>query len=204
MTIQETKISRDEWIKSIKVGDEVCVTNSYNISVMLGFSIEAFTGKTENDVPIEICEIRNVRGVLDDGAIIVDDSIYKSDGTPEKKEGRYAPELYPVTDELRENAWRVKFYNDIRNINWKKVSSEGIEKMIDIINSEIQRIEAEEKSKQLEKELSKAKETARWTSVDHLKTHYHAKDETLHNLTYPAAVSNNDEVKEIDNGGNKE
>lgn len=194
MTIKETKLSREEWIKSIKVGDEVCVTNSYNISVMLGFSLEAFTGKNENTAPREICEIKNVRGILEDGAIIVDDTVYKPDGTPENKEDKNAPELYPVTDELREKMWRLKFSNDIKNIDWSKVSSDGIEKIIDIINDEIKRIEAETKAKWNEEELFKAKERARFISSNPTIPYWHAKDETRHNLPV-------DEAEETNEGG---
>lgn len=137
MTIQERKEQRAEWIKTIKPGYQVCVTNIFKPSPSF-------------DTDSQICEFDRVRGILEDGTIIVGSVVYKADGTPEDDD--VETELFQVTEEMLEARWRLTFYQTVRCIDWKRFTSDGIEKIIEIINEEIKKIEEEEKRKDEEAE----------------------------------------------------
>lgn len=156
MTIQEQKEQRAEWIKTIKPGDEVCVTNIFK--PLLSF-----------DPDSQICEFDKVRGILEDGTIIVGNIVYKADGTPEDDD--VDTELFQVTEEVLEARWRLRFYNDVKAIDWSRLSTDGIGKIIDVINEEIKKIEEEEKRKKAEEAAQKAKVESEAVVIDSAKSH---------------------------------
>lgn len=167
MTIQEQKEQRAEWIKTIKPGDEVCVTNIFK--PLLSF-----------DPDSQICEFDKVRGILEDGTIIVGNIVYKADGTPEDDD--VDVELFQVTEEVLEARWRLRFYSDVKAIDWSRLTSEGIGKVIDVINEEIKKIEEEEKRKKAEEDAQKAKVESEVIVTDSTKSHVHDMVSSVRNV----------------------
>lgn len=150
MTIEERVNKNKEWLKTLKVGDEVCISNTYDI---VKKHIEPFFGSIFGGSPVvgpkevheEICIIANVVAVLDDHSIVAAEEIFSPGGKELNKLSSRKLELYEPTDELRDLAFRLKFTNDIKNIDWKKISAECIRKIITTINEEIDRINKENK-----------------------------------------------------------
>lgn len=168
MTYAEKKLERNEWLKSLKVGDEVCVTNEGSISsklfsTMMGGIMGGFFGgptssKEDSAVPQLICGITKVRAVLPDGHLLIENGmIFTLEGVVENVEGTAvqaafgAVEIWPADDKNKDIAWRLQFHSAISKFGWeqwKLFSRESIEKMIDIINSETLRIEDEKKAEE--------------------------------------------------------
>lgn len=131
---------RKEFLKSIKVGDEVCITNEYNmIESLFGSLLE------ESMKSSLVCEIHKVRGILDDGAIVIDDKIYNGDTGvyTSNHENEVNLEIQPVDEENRHQAWRETTSNILKKIDWFKISDEAIRGFIIIINEESERIKNE-------------------------------------------------------------
>lgn len=161
MTTNERTQAAAEWLKTVKPGDEVCVTNKYNVTKYLSdlFNTMVPTNLQNEKSGEDICHITTIRAVLEDGSVVVGNKLFNSDGTlAENTPMSGNPSLHPVTDELRTLEWRYKFYKAIEGIGWEKVSDETISAMIDLINKEtVAKQEAAEKEKQ-EKEEQAARE----------------------------------------------
>lgn len=154
MTGAERQEKVTNWLKTVKPGDEVCVTNVYNmtslINRMLDISMPDPDIKKEvksnpnNDPNFAI--ITTIRGILPDGCIVVDDQIYNSDGKPTSRASKWVrgPELHPVDDNLRDKAQRYDFINNIGKIDWNKLSTNSMNKITEIIIEEANRIKNEE------------------------------------------------------------
>lgn len=151
---------KSNWLANLKEGDEVCFTNRYNFTKnlfgsALGFGL--FGGSVTDQLEREkaeaagkdFCRILKVRARLSDGAIIVDDVVFTSEGKIESVVRSQHPalsmdgELVPVTDELRELASRLKFMDDIQTVNWKMVDTGSINQIIEIINKAVTKYTAE-------------------------------------------------------------
>lgn len=181
MTIQERKEQRAEWIKTIKPGYQVCVTNIFKPSLSF-------------DTDSQICEFDRVRGILEDGTIIVGSVVYKADGTPEDDD--VDTELFQVTEEVLEARWRLRFYNDVKAIDWSRLSTDGIGKIIDVINEEI---------KKIEEDAQKAKVESEVVVTDSTKSHVHDMVSSVRNVdidSLAAAVAEKLKDTQNDEGGN--
>lgn len=133
MTMKELEELRTKWIKTIKVDDEVCITNIFNIIDDVLQSATLFDNNNHHQEE-KFCFISKVRAILSNGDIVVDDKVYGPDGSF-KRMGS-TPVLYPPVDELRTEAWRYSFYCAIEVIDWKEFSNEAIADIINIINRE--------------------------------------------------------------------
>lgn len=161
MTGQEYQEFVNKWLTTIKVGDEVCVTNTKDPLRLFSNMLFGISGNntTGNETEKNVCIITAVRGVLPDGSIVVDDHIYNKEG---KREGvemeslSTAPSLHPVTDELRETSERLDFIDAVRRIKWDIISTEAMGKIVEVIMEEEARIKEEKKQK--EEEQRKAEE----------------------------------------------
>lgn len=147
MTTNDRSKATEEWLKTVKTGDEVCVTNIYDTT---RFLVNMFNSMVPDNLQNEkscedICMISTIRGVLEDGTIIVGDKLFTANGTLETNTPMKGnPSLHPATDELRQLTWRFRFYDSMKTIPWTKFDDSAIVKIIDIINVEIQRITVEE------------------------------------------------------------
>ena len=177
MTGNEREEKNIEWLKTVKVGDEVCITNTYNLTgCILGKMFENSFGhlfggskyKDEGQTD-EICEITTIRGILPDGCFVVGTSIYTPKG---KLEGdniasSTEPELFEPTEELRQLAWKFKFSKDVKKIDFRGFTEESVKGLIQIINNEIHRINEEAKEKnEAEQEEKKKKEEKKATQAN--------------------------------------
>lgn len=154
MTTLERQEKVTNWLKTVKPGDEVCVTNVYNVRAFINRMFDASIpdSNLKRDINLDpnndpnIAIITTIRGVLPDGCIVVDDKIYDQDGKPLSRASEWGkgPELQPVDDNLRDKAQRYGFINNIGKIDWNKLSTEAMNKITEIIIEEANRIRNEE------------------------------------------------------------
>lgn len=144
---KEAKIT---WIAGLKEGDEVCHTNKYDISRLLfgkmlggglfGGSLFGTNPEPKENAGELFCKILKVRGRLNDGGIVVGDTVFTTEGkvehTTKSELSALAMEgeLMEVTDELRELASRLEFVNLIKVIDWDKVEYRFLQQIAQTIN----------------------------------------------------------------------
>jgi hypothetical protein len=103
----------DDWLKSLKVGDEVC----YNRLIV---------GKDYVITPVEKItltgKIRTENGLLFDNDGFCRDSAF----------GGHYLLLRPVTEEIREGIRRYEIYKKLKCFNWEKLTTEQLEAIAEI------------------------------------------------------------------------
>ena len=126
-----------EWLSTLKVGDEVCFTNEYNLAYVL------FGALGDPNKEDRVCKISEVRGILSDGCIVVADTIFNKEGKIENvSKSEFASlsmdgELVKPTDKLRELARRLKFIETFKIIDWNKIDTDAMNKIVMIINDSV-------------------------------------------------------------------
>lgn len=137
MTKAEKEEARLEWLKGVKIGDEVCITDIDNTS-----SLYTLLYTTKSYDPECVCIISTIRGILDDGCFVIDNDIYTEEG---KLIGSHSNQLAGTvvicepTDKLRNIAWRKKFQESIKEVNWSNIDDEAITEIISSINKAVER-----------------------------------------------------------------
>lgn len=179
MTGKEIQEKNKEWLKTVKEGDEVCLSNSHDqVKMMLGGMMggfgpnSLFGGYTPNEPPEgfeEVVEILTVRAILPDGCILVGSRIFTADGIQEGLDSEsfsswYYPSLIEPTEELRELAQLLKFSKDIKGVPWRRFNIDVIRQLTQVINEEMNRLNDEylkaEEEKKKKAEEEKATRTA--------------------------------------------
>ena len=176
MTGKDYKDQNIEWLKTVKVGDEVCVTNTHNvIRKLFGtlFDASIFGASQDSRESTELCSIHKVRGILPDGSFVVENYIYNPNG---ELEGNHVAidnkcELVQPTEELVHLSWKLKFMRDVKLVDFREFSNNSIQKLVTIINEEIlilKEKEDERKRRQEEREAreKKARENSPFATID--------------------------------------
>jgi hypothetical protein len=181
MTQAERNAANTEWLKTIKKGDEVILSNVHDWTrFMLGSMFSGFPSSGANPTSVEeICEVHTIHGFLkcDDpehpeDLIILNlggDSLREADLRLYDRDGKECgvdnsvlggrPSLVQPTDELIELSRKIKFQKEIRNIYWKPFKWETIQAILNILNPAIEQMNAdhaaEEERKREQKEADK-------------------------------------------------
>lgn len=150
MTEKERHEKVAEWLKTVKAGDKVCVTNVYNRNLLLLMrglmNLEGVDPRTGQITDEEICYLTTIRGVLPDGCVVVDNTIYDHDGKMIGRDDLNGnPSIHPVTDELITESEITMFCESIRNIDWKKFEYNSLLEISNVIEREVKRIASQKK-----------------------------------------------------------
>lgn len=131
------KNNYEEWLSTLEVNSAVCITNLWNF---ISEEISDFWVSYDEQ---HVCITSKVRGILEDGSIVVDGDIFNKSGVLESsyKFQEHIPILCPINDELLKLAWRHRFYEQMNEIDWRKVDDDTISSIIDAINNDIKRKE---------------------------------------------------------------
>lgn len=137
-----TEKEYNNWLSTLEVNCEVCITNLWDIQKD---EISDFWVSYDEH---HVCIISKVRGILEDGSIVVSNDIFNSsNGVLEyyQKSQEHIPMLCPVNDDLRRISWRHNFYNHINQIEWELLYDETIIGIIDLLNNDIAKKEEQNK-----------------------------------------------------------
>lgn len=133
MTINEY----NEWISTLEVNSEVCISNIWDLT---SNQISDFWISYDEK---HICIITKIRGILEDGSIVVGGDIFNSNGVLENYNPtqEHIPVLCPINDDLLKLAWRHRFYDQMNEIDWRKVDDDTVINIIEAINEDIRKKE---------------------------------------------------------------
>lgn len=137
MTFKEQEEQIEEWIKTLKVGDEVCITNRGNTidNIIDNMFAQCLGANIQGEI---VCKIEIIEGILSNGGVVVGDVIYNQEGQAKgHKITNPLPRLFPITDELKELAWKMKFSENIKNTEWSKFPVNTIAKIMKICNEAV-------------------------------------------------------------------
>ena len=149
---------RKDWLANLEVGDEVCFTNIEDTSARN--ALESMMNKMMKSDKTEenFCYILPVRTLLSNGDIVAGDVVFDSDGVP--KISNYdirCGHILEPDDNLRELANRMKLVYIIDNVDFSKVPTDYLMKIVDIL---------EKANKEVGKQVEKSHQPEHFNNSD--------------------------------------
>jgi hypothetical protein len=154
MTGKERDNARIEWLKTVKEGNDVILTNHHCMMMNL---FGSFFGKASETA--EVCTREKIRGVLSDGSIIVGDKVYNNEGRelPLKEFSVGEPVLTEPTEDLINLAARYEVINTAKKVQWELFSDDALNQLTKLLVSESNRIRDERETREKEKKEQEEK-----------------------------------------------
>lgn len=126
-----------EWLSTLETNSGVCISNIWDLSS------DQISDLWVSYDEKHICIITKIRGILEDGSFVVGGDIFNKNGVLENynPSQEHVPVLCPINNELLKIAWRHRFYEQMNEIDWRKVYDDTIVNIIEIINEDIRKKE---------------------------------------------------------------